>query len=330
MEQAIRTRFNDAILHEAMRRYAIAPEQIRPLPAFESFMYAFEQAQRPYILRIGHSLRRSPALIHGEVDWINYLARGGAGVAAAVASPRERLVEQIPDGQGGVFLATAFERAPGGPPGDGQWNEALFERYGRLIGRMHHLSTTYEPSDPAWKRPEWNDPMMLYAEKWLPPEQTAVRRRYRDLLAHLESLPKSRETYGLVHQDAHAGNFFVDEAGRITLFDFDDCVYTWYANDVAIVLFYAVTNRDDADAFAAHFLTHFLRGYRQMFAIEPAWLAQLPHFLKLREIDLYGVIYRSFDDVDNIENPWVARFMAGRRERIEQDVPYVTLPFADF
>ena len=33
-------------------------------------------------------------------------------------------------------------------------------------------------------------------------------------------------------------NFFVDEAGQITLFDFDDCAHNWFINDVAIVLFY--------------------------------------------------------------------------------------------
>jgi hypothetical protein len=46
--------------------------------------------------------------------------------------------------------------------------------------------------------------------------------------------------------------------------------------------------------------------------------------LKQREIDLYGVIYRSFD-VNNISDSWVARFMQGRKERIENDVPYVEI-----
>ena len=54
----------------------------------------------------------------------------------------------------------------------------------------------------------------------------------------------------------------------------------------------------------------------------PVWLKELPHFLKLREIDLYAVIQRSFD-MNQIDNDWCARFMAGRRQRIENDMPYV-------
>lgn len=143
----------------------------------------------------------------------------------------------------------------------------------------------------------------------------------------MRRLPRSRETYGLIHQDAHGGNFFVDVAGQITLFDFDDCVYSWYANDVAIVLFYAVTNRPDADTFGQNFMRHFLRGYRQESELSAEWLAQFPHFLKLREMDLYAVIHRSFD-VDNLTDDWVRQFMAGRRERLQQGVPYVALDWA--
>ena len=41
-----------------------------------------------------------------------------------------------------------------------------------------------------------------------------------ELIGHLEMLPMDRESYGLIHQDAHGGNFFVHE-GRMTLFDFE-------------------------------------------------------------------------------------------------------------
>ena len=63
MEQQIKDRYRDTILQEAMLRYGIANDQIRPLDAFESFIYEFERGPSTYILRIGHSLRRSDALI---------------------------------------------------------------------------------------------------------------------------------------------------------------------------------------------------------------------------------------------------------------------------
>ena len=69
-------------------------------------------------------------LISGEVDWINYLARGGASVAKAVDSEQGNLVEPIDDGQGGQFLATAFVRAPGGPPSQENWGQDGFLTFG--------------------------------------------------------------------------------------------------------------------------------------------------------------------------------------------------------
>jgi Ser/Thr protein kinase RdoA (MazF antagonist) len=325
VEAAIRDHFTDDILHEIMRRFDIADGHIHLLDGFESFMYEFRLGSQAYILRIGHSLRRSVALIQGEVDWINYLAAGGASVARAILSANQQLVECVDDGQGGQFLATAFVKAPGKPPDDTTWNTALFERYGKLIGRMHALSKGYEPPDPAWRRPEWDDPIMMDADRWI--SGTVPYEKFLQVMQHLDSLPRDRDAYGLVHQDAHGGNFFVDGDGRITLFDFDDCVYGWFIYDIAMVVFYAVMFADDPPAFTRKFMAHFLRGYRRENRLDPAWFKEIPYFLKLREIDLYAVIHRSFD-LNNVDDPWAARFMQDRQLRIDHDVPVVDFNFA--
>lgn len=332
MEQAIRERYSDDILQEAQRRYGIQPDNCQKLGGFESYLYEFAKSGngRSYILRIGHSKRRTVELIQGEVDWINYLAAGGAGVAKAVLSDQGNLVEMIDDGYGSHFLATAFVKAPGGSPWQMEkWDETLFERYGRLLGRLHRLSRDYELPNPEWKRPSWDDPIMR-VENWLPPEERLIQEKFVATIEYLQSLPQAKAGYGLIHQDAHGGNFFVDEDYNITLFDFDDCVYGHYINDIAIVLFYAVTNRPDAEEFGPHFFDHFMRGYRQENQLDPHWFAEIPHFLKLREFDLYAIIFRSFD-VNNLDDePWVAAFMNGRKQRLENDVPYLTMDFADF
>jgi Ser/Thr protein kinase RdoA (MazF antagonist) len=247
-------------------------------------------------------------------------------VARAILSESGNLVEAIDDRQGECFLATAFVKAPGRSPWEVGWTPALFETYGRLLGRMHALSKQYQPSAPAWQRPQWDDDIMLDVATHLPPSDALVLERFRTLMSHLQALPRDGQSYGLIHFDAHGGNFFVDDAGTITLFDFDDCNYSWFANDLAIVLFYMITNREDGPAFTALFMPHFLRGYRRENRLDPRWLVEIPHFLKLREIDLYAIIHRSFD-VDNLDDPWCARYMQGRKERIENDVPYVDFCF---
>ena len=349
MDQQIITRYNDAILQEAMQRYGIAKDQIKTLDAFESFIYEFERGTASYILRVGHSFRKSEALIQGEVDWINYLARGGVSVARAIPSENGKLVEVIDDGQGGQFFVTAFVKAAGQAPWDEGWTSERFETYGRLLGKMHALAVDYQPVS-AWKRPEWDDTSMKFIELYLPASEVIAHQKYQSLLKHIYALPKDKTTYGLIHQDAHQNNFFMDADGALTLFDFDDCAYSWFINDIAIVLFYISMDAEElgfptVTAFTQEFMTHFLRGYRQAYTLPPNWFKQIPHFLKLRELELYAVVHRDFDlkdiehwsienfmhsrdfDINTSNHMWIANFMRDRKIKIEQDLPFIEFDF---
>jgi amicoumacin kinase len=325
MEQLIKDRYNDDILQAAMQCYAIGKEHIHLLDSFESFIYEFERGADAYILRIAHSSRRSEVLIQGEVDWINYLAEGSVSAARAILSENGNLVEMIEDGQGGAFLTTAFVKAQGGPPWD-LWSPKLYETYGQLIGRMHALSKQYQPTRSAWKRPAWDDDMFEFVARYLPGSESLAKKKYKDLCAAVNLLPKEKDGYGLIHQDAHGNNLFVDQNGQITLFDFDECTYSWFINEIAVILFYIVQDAEDWPAFTQEFMAHFLRGYGQACTLDPIWLKQIPNFLKIREIELYAVMHRDFD-VTNIEDEWCARFMQGRKSRIDQDVPYIDFNF---
>jgi Ser/Thr protein kinase RdoA (MazF antagonist) len=325
MEPRIKDRYHDGILQEALHRYGIASENIHLLDGFESFIYEFERDSGDYILRIGHSLRKSVALVQGEIDWINYLAEGGVGVSRAIPSHNGLLVEQINDGRGEYFLVTAFVKAKGVYPDEAGWSANLYQRYGRAVGKMHALTKDYVPGNPAWKRPEW-DGDLADIPGWLPETETVAVEKFHRTVAHLRSLPTSPDSYGLIHQDAHGINFFVDENRNLTFFDFDDCLYGWFAYDIAIVLFYKAMWAEDPAAYTQEFMTHFLRGYRQENKLDPIWLREFPHFLKLREIDTYAVIHRSFD-VDNLVDPWNVGYMRGRKERIDNDVPVIDFDF---
>ena len=326
MEQQIKDRFSDAILHEAMRRYGIPANQIHALNGFESFIYEFRRDAKDYILRITHSLRRSEDLICGEVDWINTLSDGGVSVARAIHSQDGNLVEQIEDPQGGTSLVTAFVKAAGRRPWEAGWTPERYATYGALLGKMHALAENYQPANAAWKRPEWDDEIMEFVERFLPDSENLAKQKYRAICDHLHTLPKEPNSYGLIHQDAHQSNFLMDDDGCVTLFDFDDCGYSWFINDIAIVLFYISVEEEDAPAFTQAFMPHFLRGYRQFHSLEAKWLKEIPAFLKMREIELYAVIHRDFD-LSNIDNAWCAQFMRARKDKIERDVPFIDFDF---
>lgn len=322
MDPKIVKRYNDEILHTAMQCFGIKKNEIELLDGFESFIYEFYRPQDgEFILRIGHSGRRTPDMIAGEVDWINYLARGGANVSRAILSKNGNLMEPIDDGYGEQFLATAFIKAQGKPSWETEWNPVFVEHYGQVMGRIHRLTKDYAPSNPSWRRPEWDTPGNMNMAKTLPASETAALVKFHDLMHHFETLPKDGNSYGLIHQDAHGGNFFVRD-GQITLFDFDDCVYSWFIYDIAMVLFYAAMGKDDKTAYTQEFMRDFLQGYSRENTLDPKWLRELPFFLKLREIDLFGLIQHDFD-MENLDDPWCVSYMEGRKELIDQDVPYI-------
>ena len=321
MEPKIVQRYNDDILHEAMKRFGIEEDKIDLLDGFESFIYEYANQDREFILRVGHSLRRSPEMIAGEVDWINYLAQGGASVSRAIYSQTGSLVEAIDDGQGDQFLATAFVKAQGVPSWEIDWTPEFVEHYGQVIGRLHALTKDYAPADPSWRRPNWNSHGNLDLADWLPASEAIALSKFQTLMPHIEGLPIDQDGYGLIHQDAHGANFYVHE-GQITLFDFDDCVYGWFIYDIAMVLFYAAMWQEDKTAFTEEFMGNFFRGYSSENQLDTIWLKELPYFLKLREIDLYAVIHRSMD-VENLDDPWCEGYMRGRGDKIKNDEPYI-------
>jgi amicoumacin kinase len=280
MDQLIKDRYNDwaTILQEAMRRYGIAKDQIHSLDAFESYIYEFERDSQAYILRIAHSFRRSESLVLGEVDWINYLAEGGVSVAKAIPSESGKFVEVIEDQRGGTFLVTAFVKAQGQAPWD-LWTPKLYESYGEMIGRIHTLSKNYQPNTGCLEATRLeHDDLFEFVERYLPESESIAKKKYKDICNHVNTLAKDRESYGLTHQDAHGNNLFVDEMGQITLFDFDECAYNWFINDLAVVLFYIVQDAEDWPAFTQEFMSHFLRGYVQACPLDSHGLKKFQTF----------------------------------------------------
>jgi amicoumacin kinase len=152
MEKAIRDLFNQNVLETALNRYQIPLVDATMLDGFESFIFNVRRDGCEYILRIGHSSRRSADLIQGEAEFLNYLRGGGLSVPQVLPSVNHLLVEEIVAQDGSCFLATLFEKAPGHPPTGGDWCPALYQSMGQFMGRLHRLSKEFQPSLPRYQR----------------------------------------------------------------------------------------------------------------------------------------------------------------------------------
>jgi Ser/Thr protein kinase RdoA (MazF antagonist) len=334
-------KMNETTLENAAQRYAVSRSHLTPLSGGHvSHVYSFSKNEKDYVLRITPpneeiDLQAMQAIL----AWMRFLALRGAAVSKPVLSQNNALIERVPQDEGN-YIIVAFEKAPGILGEDlpfELWTSALCERLGQTVGRLHALAKTYVPSEAALKRPNWDEigncfhPLdQLPASEAIVAQKTReiVAQKMREIVARVQALSKDRESYGMIHTDLHGGNFFVDVAtNTITVFDFDDCTYGWYAMDIAMGLFDALVLYPGADkvAFATRFMQDYLRGYTTENALAPFWLNQLPNFLKLLEIGIYTQVHAFYDPNDT--DSWVGRFMAGRKHRIEHDVPYVDLDF---
>jgi Ser/Thr protein kinase RdoA (MazF antagonist) len=322
------------ILAEAARRYGINSTRLKRLGSFESVVYEYEQGGKSHILKLTHSIHRTPELVRGELDWTGYLIRNGMAVSRTVPSANGELLEII-DGRAvealkdDYFLAYALEKAPGKLTGRSDWDDNLAQKWGRMVGRMHALAKTYTPSEPSWKRFEWHEDDSLKVENHVPASQPIIVKKCHELMDRMRSWPIDNESYGLIHSDMHHSNFVVN-VGEITVFDFDDCHYSWFGFDIMIPLFYVMrdhrVNPGDIE-FARWFFQNLLDGYSKENTIGKEWIRRIPDFLKLREIDLYSVIYAE-NAAD--ENEWCRRFFENRQYRIENDIPVIDMDFSEF
>jgi Ser/Thr protein kinase RdoA (MazF antagonist) len=321
-----------SVLNSIAARYGIAASELTALAGGHAAqVYSFNFRDRDYILRITppneeitlHSTRQI-------LEWLAFLTDRAGPVSKPIRSLQGNLIEQV-QSAGQLYLATAFEKAPGVLAERlqlEQWSDELFQSLGRAIGSCHRIACQYAPPE-EYRRPVWEQVGNCFNPlddlDGVNPMLLEKRRLLLDAIAHL---PVNPDCYGLAHLDLHFGNFFVDiPSAQITFFDFDDCAYGWYLMDLAMLLFdvLVVYGGSDREGFGERFLEHLLRGYLSQKSLDPACAVQFPLFLKLVELGLYIMLYR-IDDPADLEE-WGSKFMPGRRLRVEQDIPYVNLDY---
>lgn len=253
-----------------------------------NFVYAFEGPAGRAILRLTHSSHHTEDEIIAELDWVNFLARNGVSVCRPVPSHNGRLTEICPV-SGSYFVATAFEYAPGrfiDSDNPEEWNPRFFRLFGKIIGKMHAATKHYAATHLKQQRPQWHeDDLLRKAGDYLPADQKPAAAELEKLLARFGAMPPTPDSYGLVHGDLNPTNFFVQN-GQITLFDFDDCAYNWFINDIAVAMPMYSSQFSTAgwEAPFIEFFQQFMRGYSEENHLEPIWLDYLPDSLRLQNI----------------------------------------------
>jgi amicoumacin kinase len=329
MERAVVDLLIPDHLRQALDAWNIT-ETPDPIGEEENFVYRVGEHR---ILRLTHSSHRTANLVRGDMDWIRHLSDHGVSVCRPVLSRRGDLVEVIPTGDT-YFVAALFPRARGALADRSDpavWNEHLFRRWGQVTGRMHAATRSYQPSDPAIRLQTWEEEdLFVNADRYLRPDDHLGRATLQDRLAWLQSLPRDPGSFGLIHTDIHQWNFFVHES-EITVFDFDDCTYSWFVEDLAMPLYYTLLgipreNQEEREAFTRRFFHSCMEGYRKEYHLDDFWLSQIPGFLRPRDLVLYIFCYKKFD-ISNL-SPAEALWCEMMRQALHSGAPPIELDFA--
>lgn len=298
---------------------------------FQNEVYEYTYEGERYILRMTPSSRRSLKQIQSELDFIRSLQADGVNVSLPIASCLGNEIEQI-DIEEEAFFITSFVKAPGhfvNVADEGEWNERLFQNWGQTIGKMHAIARKNAHDYDIYERPIWK--CDIKSMNFLTSISTTLAASYEKIVREVQGLSKERDTYGLIHNDLHQGNFFVQE-NTLTIFDFDDCSFNWFAQDIAVTFYHALWQglsiRPEHVSFPQEFMKHFIEGYNKEHTMNKEIVRQIPLFLKLREVFLFTLFHEVWD-AENLEE-WQAYTLQDLRHRIEHEIPYTNVDFLTF
>jgi amicoumacin kinase len=298
----------------------------RAIRAVQNHVFAIERREGPATLRLTHQSHRSVAEVEAELHWMIDLKGRGLPVAEPHRSQRNALTETLRSNHG-HFVATCFESLPGLKPEPTQpelWSDGMFEQLGVITAKLHQASYDAAWSPATLARRTWREESVVQNfHFYVPVGERLVHRAFDRVLAKLDSFPRSRESFGLIHADLNHTNFFIAPGG-LNIFDFDDSCYCWFAYDLLVPIFhFPAADQAEMDAKAQHAFRLLRRGYETVRRFNPAWWRWLSLLLQWRDLLIYGSFYEQLE-IAALPDKMRSSFLA-MRDRIEAGRPIADL-----
>lgn len=228
---------NTEILSQAAKSFEFDIELLEFISNSCNEVYKFSKGNKTYFLRLSGKPLEFENNIKAEVHLVRYLAESGVRVSLPIHNLEGELTTVCSDHEK-CYIATVFEGAPGKffDRDPELWGPSLFHTWGETMGAIHRLTKTYDAGALKSKRMNWrpaqiDNPHLHHGNYKL--LLSKLRVIEKEIEIEIESLPKNSDSYGLIHYDFHPYNFLIDQ-GEITVFDFDDSLYGWFALDIEV------------------------------------------------------------------------------------------------
>jgi Ser/Thr protein kinase RdoA (MazF antagonist) len=317
-------------LREILHAFGLRPETSRFLRDSQNCVYSCEDAGRKFIIRVSRSRHRDSSQVRAELAWISFLIQRGIKACAPIPAGNGDLCPSFEfDGQ--VYIVTCFEHAPGHEITLQDITQPLYEKLGAMVGSMHAAAVDFNATRPALDRPKWDESRLLREDvAGLGDSLTdKFRSTIADLVRDLRSYPLTSQNHGLIHGDVSFGNYFIHE-GDLWIFDFDNCEYGYFAQDLATVLYdsiYCKVLNKFADAQPTErmipFWKAFWSAYSKTGPLNEIDTLQFKNFFLLREAIIFVHYHRTMD-LRNIDDPFRMDLEVMRRnvENLDHQVDF--------
>ena len=267
--------------------------------------YLVETEQERYILRVYRHSWRTKDEIDFELELLHFLHKHNLAISYPIKKNTGDFTTAIPAPEGTRYTAL-FSYAPGKSV-DKKISNEQSRKLGEAVAIIHETTNNFKSS---FSRPELNNEYLLdaslnaFVKRSLCEIVPLYKHRKTDIdylykqAEELKSslialnLPKYSPFYGICIGDVHAGNTHFDRINQPTLFDFDQCGYSWRAFDIGKFINTAIAWKLDDKI-----IRSFLDGYQTIRQLSKIELTAIPIFTKVAHIWVMGISASVVGDV---------------------------------
>lgn len=216
------------------------PESAQHLSDSGSSVFQFRNRENELqILRMTDATFRTRDQVQAELEFLAHLEKNDVPIAAGVHNQHNSFTSEFTT-QNANFICSVVAYADGIFVNEQSphWQPEFFRAWGRTLALIHCAAETYEPAPSSPNLWQWDEENLFrMADALIPKKDVVTRERMTEIFSACYKLPRSRETFGLIHADLGPQNFHYNAATqKIIAFDFGNACYHWFGYDVAIAV----------------------------------------------------------------------------------------------
>lgn len=267
---------------------------LRLITVSENATYMVLRDERPYgVVRVSQpGYVGGPVAVASEIAWLNALHDvEGVNVVADIPTSSGFSVATIEDEAGTEWACVCTEFVKGVVLENLPDPSKFYRTIGRWAALFHnHARTWRKPggftrfswdlTDMVGQRPRWGkwEDAGLSAE-----EYELFKRAEQAALSVMKGVPRTSQTWRLIHADLRPSNVIAGAEGELTVIDFDDCGFSYFLYDYAAALSFV-----EHEPYAPAMAKGWIAGYREIAPLSEQDIACASALSMIRRLQMVG------------------------------------------